>query len=113
MKKILTLFSLLILFNVSLFAQNDVNKTDDMGRRQGKWIDYHQNGQIRYTGEFKNNEPIGEFIYYSVANHFYSEFIGNYRKKNNLPISTHYIGFDNTNIENLAQFIPMYKNSKL
>ena len=81
MKKILALFSLLILFNVSLFAQNDVNKTDDLGRRQGKWIDYHQNGQIRYTGEFKNNEPIGEFLYYSENGELTAKI--NYEKRKN------------------------------
>lgn len=69
MKKILTIFSIALTFLFScpkdINAQNNYNKTDDLGRRQGKWIDYHDNGQIRYTGQFKNNEPIGEFIYYS------------------------------------------------
>lgn len=79
MKKISFLLSLLILFNISLFAQDDVNKTDDLGRRQGKWIDYHQNGQIRYTGDFKNNEPIGEFIYYSEEGKLIAKI--NYEKR--------------------------------
>ena len=70
MKKILGLFALTLtlLFGFSLEninAQNDYNKTDNLGRRQGKWVDFHDNGKIRYTGEFKNNEPIGEFLYYS------------------------------------------------
>lgn len=65
MKKVSSLLSLLILFNLSILAQNDYNKTDELGRRQGKWLDYHDNGQVRYTGEFKNNEPVGEFLYYS------------------------------------------------
>jgi hypothetical protein len=67
MKKILGLLTLTLtlLFGFSLEninAQNDYNKTDNQGRRQGKWIDFHDNGKIRYTGEFKNNEPIGEFL---------------------------------------------------
>lgn len=70
MKKISTLLiltlSLLFAFSSSnIYAQNDINKTDNQGRRQGKWIDFHENGSIRYTGEFKNNEPVGEFLYYS------------------------------------------------
>ena len=70
MKKILGLLTLTLtfLFGFSLEninAQNDYNKTDNQGRRQGKWIDFHDNGKTRYIGEFKNNEPIGEFLYYS------------------------------------------------
>lgn len=70
MKKILGLLTLTLtlLFGFStenINAQNDYNKTDNHGRRQGKWIDFHDNGKIRYTGEFKNNEPVGEFLYYS------------------------------------------------
>jgi len=32
------------------------------GKRDGLWIDYHENGQIWYQGEFKNGEPHGVFI---------------------------------------------------
>lgn len=86
----------------SLELNSVSGSTDYIYLRNGNWYINKSTNKVKITGEF---------IYYSVANHFYSEFIGNYRKKNNVPISTHYIGFDNTNIENLAQFIPMYKNS--
>ena len=46
MKKVASLLSLLILFNICVLAQNDYNKTDDLGRRQGKWVDYHDNGHL-------------------------------------------------------------------
>lgn len=87
MKKILRLFALTstLLFGYSLDdinAQNDYNKTDDTGRRQGKWIDFHDNGKIRYTGEFKNNEPIGEFLYYSEDGALVAK--NNYLKKSNI-----------------------------
>ena len=54
MKKILGLLTLTLtlLFGFStenINAQNDYNKTDNHGRRQGKWIDFHDNGKIRYT----------------------------------------------------------------
>ncbi|MBQ8222893.1 MAG: hypothetical protein IJZ87_06060 [Bacteroidales bacterium] len=69
MNKLLRLLALSLTFlfciNINLNAQNDYNKTDKQGRRQGKWIDFHQNGKVRYEGEFKNNEPIGTFLYYS------------------------------------------------
>ena len=70
MKKLTQIFALsltllTLLFSENIYAQNNYNKTDKQGRRQGKWIDYHSNGQIRYQGQFKNNEPVGEFLYYS------------------------------------------------
>ena len=64
MRKIYILLTI-ILLNVSLFAQDDCNRTDNLGRRQGKWIDYYDNGQIRCVGKFKDNEPIDEFLFYS------------------------------------------------
>jgi antitoxin component YwqK of YwqJK toxin-antitoxin module len=76
---------LTLLFGFSLEninAQNDYNKTDNQGRRQGKWIDFHDNGKIRYTGEFKNNEPIGEFLYYSEEGVLIAK--NNYLKKSNI-----------------------------
>lgn len=87
MKKILGLFALTLtlLFGFSLEninAQNDYNKTDSQGRRQGKWVDFHDNGKIRYTGEFKNNEPIGEFLYYSEEGTLVAK--NNYLKKSNI-----------------------------
>lgn len=84
----------------SLELNSVSGSTDYIYLRNGNWYINKSTNKVKITGEF---------IYYSVGNHFYSEFIGNYRKKNNVPISTHYIGF--SNVENLAQFIPMYENS--
>lgn len=69
MKKIISIIAisltfLTFFFHGNLNAQNH-NKTDNSGRRQGKWIGYHDNGQISYKGQFKNNEAVGEFLYYS------------------------------------------------
>ena len=69
MRNLLRLLSLSLTFifisSISLDAQNNYNNTDSQGRRQGKWIDFHQNGKVRYEGEFENNEPVGTFLYYS------------------------------------------------
>ena len=67
MKKLTQIFALsltllTLLLSENIYAQNNYNKTDKHGRRQGKWIEYHNNGQIRYKGQFKNNEPVGEFL---------------------------------------------------
>ncbi len=71
------------MFCVAIFnlnAQEDYNKTDKLGRRQGKWLDYHENGQIRYIGRFKDNEPVGEFVYYSEEGKMIAK--GRYLNKN-------------------------------
>ncbi len=54
---ILTLFILITGINS---AQN---KTDSNGK-QGTWIAKHDDGSVRYKGQFKNNIPIGKFTYY-------------------------------------------------
>lgn len=61
MTKIRLLF--LLLLPLTLFAQ-EYNRTDDKGRRQGPWVDFHANGQKRYEGQFKNDLCVGEFKYY-------------------------------------------------
>ncbi|NBO60621.1 MAG: hypothetical protein EBU82_06585 [Flavobacteriia bacterium] len=41
------------------------NKTDAAGRKQGAWIKYQSDGTTPlYTGNFKDDIPVGEFIYY-------------------------------------------------
>ena len=89
MKKLTKIFALFLtlltlLFSENIYAQNNYNKTDKQGRRQGKWIEYHSNGQIRYKGQFKNNEPVGEFLYYSENG---SLFAKNKNLKNNVTES--------------------------
>lgn len=69
MKNVVTMLlaSLLLLASGALFAQNDYseyNKTDSKQRRQGKWVDFYPNGQIRYEGAFKDNRCVGDFTYY-------------------------------------------------
>lgn len=64
--------SLLLLVSGFLFAQNDLseyNKTDSKQRRQGKWVDFYSNGQLRYEGTFKDNRCVGDFIYYDEQGH--------------------------------------------
>lgn len=54
---IFTVFALL-----SFVAQNE---TDAQGRKQGKWSKYHADGKtVRYKGQFKDDVPVGKFIYY-------------------------------------------------
>jgi antitoxin component YwqK of YwqJK toxin-antitoxin module len=47
-----------------VLGQEPLNKTDEKGRKQGFWRKMHPNGQIRYEGNFKNDNPEGIFQYY-------------------------------------------------
>lgn len=40
------------------------NQTDASGLKQGKWSKTYGNGVPRYTGQFKNDKPYGEFKHY-------------------------------------------------
>jgi antitoxin component YwqK of YwqJK toxin-antitoxin module len=55
-------------FSFILVAQIDATKaanlTDANGLKQGHWQGLHSNGNIRYSGSFKNDQPIGVFNYY-------------------------------------------------
>lgn len=52
---------LTLLFSTSVFAQN---KTDDQGRKQGRWIKTAKNGKKISEGNFKDNNPVDTFYYY-------------------------------------------------
>lgn len=41
------------------------NHLDDQGRKQGSWMEYHANGQLRYEATFKEGYPIGQMKRYS------------------------------------------------
>ena len=56
------ILSALVLMPCLLEAQN---KTDEKGRKQGKWSKAYPNGQVKYSGEFKDDKEIGTFSYYS------------------------------------------------
>lgn len=61
MKRILTL--LICLFTLATFAQ--VNQTDTKGRKQGAWEKVYPGTRVfMYRGEFKDDKPIGTFVYF-------------------------------------------------
>lgn len=53
----------------TLAAQSPApNRTDAAGRKQGSWSrTWADSPQIRYTGQFKDDRPIGTFTYYSTT----------------------------------------------
>ncbi len=60
------LIALLVLcFSPMLWAQTGLNLTDAKGKKQGFWRKNHPNGNIRYEGSFKDDQPEGIFRYYT------------------------------------------------
>ena len=57
----LLFFVVMVLSTLNVGAQQ--NKTDEMGRKQGKWVKY-KDGVKFYEGEFKDDKPTGEFLRY-------------------------------------------------
>jgi len=64
--KFILLISVLFCLNPTVFSQDSTNQTDAKGLKQGVWKVYHDNGQLRFKGEFKDNKPQGEFRYFSI-----------------------------------------------
>ncbi|UTW61338.1 hypothetical protein KFE98_15140 [bacterium SCSIO 12741] len=60
--------SLLVLMACALtsFGQSSdtLNVVDGKGRKQGKWEKKYENGKVRYTGQFKDDRPVGTFVYF-------------------------------------------------
>ncbi|MBK7213533.1 MAG: toxin-antitoxin system YwqK family antitoxin [Bacteroidales bacterium] len=66
---LLSICFLLILFMPqSLSAQQDIsstpNQVDAKGRKQGSWSKKDSIGNLVYTGQFKDDKPVGEFRYF-------------------------------------------------
>ncbi len=60
---------LLLIWTILLLTLSSVaqNVTDSQGRKQGSWKkNYPNSKQIRYEGQFKDDQPIGEFSYYGT-----------------------------------------------
>jgi antitoxin component YwqK of YwqJK toxin-antitoxin module len=53
-----------LFFFIAASAQEAPNRMDAQGKKQGKWIKKDDKGRKVYEGEFKNDQPIGEFKYY-------------------------------------------------
>ncbi|CAG0968726.1 MAG: hypothetical protein HND27_06165 [Bacteroidetes bacterium] len=53
-------------FVSSGFAQTSEvwNQKDSKGLKQGKWKKHYDTGEVYWIGEFKNDKPINQFIYY-------------------------------------------------
>ena len=58
-------FFLLILISLSISVNaQDINQLNTNGKKQGVWKKNYDNGNLRYSGQFNNDIPIGIFYYY-------------------------------------------------
>jgi len=68
-RKLLIILALLLphLTNAqSAISKSDtvLNQVDENGLKQGYWINYYENGNKRFEGNFKDDNPIGTFVRY-------------------------------------------------
>jgi len=69
MIRIVFVLLFIIILNGQLYWQTslrgrDFNKYNQYGNKEGVWRQLHQNGKVRYTGQFNNGVPHGIFKYY-------------------------------------------------
>jgi len=69
MKWIVLVFQLFLITSMGFGQpQVDGNKTDSKGRKQGKWVKFHEGTEKkRYAGTFENDIPVGKFTYYYLT----------------------------------------------
>jgi antitoxin component YwqK of YwqJK toxin-antitoxin module len=52
-------------FVIASLSFGQLNQTDSKGRKQGDWVKYFDNSKVvRFKAQFKNDKPIGKFVYY-------------------------------------------------
>lgn len=55
----------LLFLSISALGFTQINKTDANGKKQGEWRKaYEGNTVYRWVGQFKDDKPIGKFVYY-------------------------------------------------
>lgn len=66
MKKAIIFFTVTFFGSLFVFAQGEPswNQIDSKGQKMGRWRAYHENGKLRYTGQFEEDQPYDEFRYY-------------------------------------------------
>lgn len=55
---------LLSVFPFTVMQGQEINISDQDGKKQGRWIKNYPNGKVMYDGFFKNDKPEGEFRRY-------------------------------------------------
>jgi len=58
------LVAALYLTSLSVLSAQELNHTDEQGRRHGLWEQKYDNGKVRFTGTFLHGEPVDTFKHY-------------------------------------------------
>lgn len=97
--------SLCLLLAAAASAQNQLNRIDSKGKKQGPWKKY-ENGILIYEGQFENDVPKGTFRYYFPNGKLksVSEFISGVSK---VKVVTYH---ENGNIASEGMFIDQQKD---
>jgi antitoxin component YwqK of YwqJK toxin-antitoxin module len=107
--KILTIAALLaISFSAVCQTSGDLNRTDQNGRKQGRWVKKYPNNSILYEGVFKDDHPVGEFKRYFEDNILKSVMVFSADGKTSDAILYHPNGF----IASRGRFISQLKEGK-
>ncbi len=76
-KKIAVILFLFI--TTMLTAQSSLNQFDVTGKRHGEWKKLHQNGNIRYKGNFNHGKEVGTFKFYAITGEIHPVVIKEFR----------------------------------
>jgi antitoxin component YwqK of YwqJK toxin-antitoxin module len=66
-KRVFSTIILGILLLTLASGQGTINRTDENGQKQGKWMKKFENGNTLYEGTFLNDKPVGEFKRYYIS----------------------------------------------
>jgi antitoxin component YwqK of YwqJK toxin-antitoxin module len=64
LKLYITAYFLALSFCATCQIDSQLNKTDQLGKKQGHWIKNYPNESIMYDGYFRDDHPVGEFKRY-------------------------------------------------
>ncbi len=87
---------------------NDLNKSDQLGRKQGHWIKKNPDNTLLYDGFFENDHPVGEFRRYEGNNTLKSVLIFSEDEKSADASIYHTNGF----ISSKGKYINQLKEGK-
>ncbi len=107
MKRVNTIFVLMMAVLLAFTATAQPNKTDEKGRKQGFWKQFHENGKPKYEGEFKDNVPVGLFRHYYETGQL--KMTANYF--NNGKSASTYIYYPNGKLEAAGLYNEQKKDS--
>lgn len=55
----------MLMLCIGFVSFSQLNQIDANGKKQGEWMKtFHDSNDIRYKGQFKDDKPVGKFVYY-------------------------------------------------